>query len=84
MGPLFANNSQPNALNLNNGNGIIEDVTAVAGSNPAGKQAWFPNIWAGPSLLGSIGSTEHFVRIGHSLLAGVAAFLGGQLPDTST
>jgi hypothetical protein len=73
------NNSQLNALYLNNGNGTFEDVTAVAGSNPADKHAWFSNIFAGPSLKGSISASEHFVRIGHSLLAVLAALVGGQL-----
>jgi hypothetical protein len=31
------------------------------------------------SLVGSSGTTEYFVRIGHSLLALIAAFLGGLL-----
>ncbi len=30
-------------------------------------------------LVGPVGTTENFVRIGHSLLALIAAFLGGQL-----
>ena len=34
---------------------------------------------AGLSLTGSIGTTENFVRIGHSLFALIAAFVGGQL-----
>jgi hypothetical protein len=40
----------------------------------------FPwNSLVGTSPKGSIGTTEHFVRIGHSVLAIVAALLGGQL-----
>jgi len=59
---LVANNSQPNALYLDNGNGgWIKDLTAAAG------------------LVGPGGTTENFVRIGHSLLALMAAFVGGQL-----
>ena len=73
------NDLQPNVLYFNRGKGTYEDVTAVAGSNPASKQAWFPNILAGPSLTGSSGTTENFVRIGHSLLALIAAFVGGHL-----
>jgi len=72
------NNSQPNALFRNKGNGTFEDVTAVAGLNPTGRQTRFPNILAGPWLTG-FGTTENFVRIGHSLLAFTAALLGGQL-----
>ena len=71
---LVENDSQPNALVINKGNGDwIADVTA-AGSNPTR----FTNILAGRSLTG-FGTTENFVRIGHSLLAIVAALLGGQL-----
>ena len=73
------NDSQPNVLYFNRGKGTYEDVTAVAGSNPASKQAWFPNILVGPSMAGSSGTTENFVRIGHSLLALIAAFVGGHL-----
>jgi hypothetical protein len=63
----------------NKGNGTLEDVTAAARSNPAGNQASFSNILAGTSLKGSIGTTQNFVRIGHSLLAVVAAIVGGGL-----
>ena len=35
---LVVNNSQPNALYRNQGNVVFEDVTAVAGLNPAGKE----------------------------------------------
>jgi len=55
------NNSHPNSLYRNKGNGTFEDVTAAAG------------------LVAPGGTTENFVRIGHSLLALIAAFLGGQL-----
>ena len=79
MDLYVVNNSQPSALFINKGNGTLEDVTAAAGSNPAGRQASFSNILAGPSLKGSIGTTENFVRIGHSLLAVVAALMGGRL-----
>jgi len=72
------NDSQSPVLYHNNGNGTFADVTAVAGLKPAGKQAWFPNILAGPALTG-LGTTENFVRIGHSLLALIAASVGGLL-----
>ncbi len=39
----------------------------------------FPIILAGPSLTGSIGTTEYFVRIAHSLFALLAGWLSGQL-----
>jgi hypothetical protein len=83
MDLYVVNKSQPNTLYLNKGNGTFEDVTAVAGLNPAGKQVmgkgWVSNILVGPSLAGSSGTTENFVRIGHSLLALIAAFVGGHL-----
>jgi FG-GAP-like repeat len=73
-----AKNSQPNALFLNTGDGTFEDVTSAAGLNTAGNQAWsLWNSFVGTSLKGSSGSTMYFVRIGHSLLALIAAFLGG-------
>jgi hypothetical protein len=72
---LVANAWLPNALAINTGNGDwIEDVTAATGSNPAR----FTNILGGTSLAG-FGTTENFFRIGHSLFAVVAAFLGGRL-----
>jgi hypothetical protein len=52
-------------------NVTLYDVTGVSGSNP--------NIVVGPALVGSIETTKHFVRISHSLLALIAALLGGQL-----
>jgi hypothetical protein len=71
---LVVNNSQPITPSDNKGNGDHIDIPLVAGSEP-----WFPNIVAGPSLTASNGTTENFVRIGHSLLTLVAALLGGQL-----
>ncbi len=68
--PFVANNSQPVPLYVNQGNGTFQDVTSSAGSNTA----WFLN-----SLVGSSRTTENFVRIGHSLLALIAACLGGLL-----
>ena len=70
----FVNNSQLNALSLNKGNGGFVDVTSAAGSKP-----WFSNIFLGTTLTGSTGTTENFVRIGHSLLALIAAIFGGLL-----
>jgi hypothetical protein len=74
-----ANNAQQNALYRKNGNGTFSDITAVAGLNSAAKQASFTNILARSSLTRSIGTTENFLRIGHSLIVCVAALLGGQL-----
>jgi hypothetical protein len=56
MDLYVVNNSQPNALYLNKGNGTFR-------------------LWA----RGSVGTTENFMRIGHSLLALIAAVVGGQL-----
>jgi hypothetical protein len=71
---LVANDSQPNTLVLNKGSGDwIADVTD-AGSNPT----IFRNVLAGRTLTG-FGTTENFIRIGHSLFAVVVALLGGQL-----
>ena len=61
MDLYVVNNSQPNALYLNKGNGVFNDVTAVAESNP-----WFSNILAGPPLTRSIGNKDDFVRIGNN------------------
>jgi FG-GAP-like repeat len=70
MDLFVATNPQTIPPYINKGNGTFEDVTSAAGSNTA----WFVK-----SLVGSSGTTEHFVRIGHSLLALIAAFLGGLL-----
>ena len=40
---------------------------------------WIEHGMVRENFVGSSGTTEHFVRIGHSLLALIAAFLGGQL-----
>ena len=75
MDLFIVNNSQPIALYRNRGNGTFEDVTSAAGSTTA----WFLNSLAGPALTGPSGTTENFVKIGHSLMALIAALLGGQL-----
>jgi hypothetical protein len=47
---------------------------------PAGKgRAWTLAVTKGKLLNGWSGTTENFVRIGHSLFALLAAWLGGQL-----
>jgi hypothetical protein len=75
---LVGNNSKPDAFFLNNSNGTYEDVKAMAVVNPAGKEVmsggWFSN-----ALAGSNGTTESFIRVGHSLIASIAAILGGLL-----
>jgi hypothetical protein len=70
MDLFVVNNSQPNSLFLNKGNDLLDNVTPAAGSHAT----WFSNI-----LMGSSGTTENFVRIGHALLALIVAFLGGLL-----
>jgi len=55
-------------------------VTAAAGLNTqvTGSGRLFLNN-SGPWLRGSNGTTENFIRIGHSLFALIVAFLGGHL-----
>ena len=80
MDLFVVKNSEPNVLILHQGNGTWEHVIEDYGSNPADKQARSP--WQrllGTSLNGSNGTTEHFLRIGHSLLAVIVASLGGYI-----
>ncbi len=71
---FVVNNSQPNSLYyVDKGNGTFEDVT------PAAVKLSISNIFLGTSPAGSSGTTENFVRIGHSLVALVAGLLGGLL-----
>jgi hypothetical protein len=80
MDLVVANNSQPTVLSLNKGNGTWQDVVEAGPSNPPDNQARSP--WQrllGTSLKGSSGTTEHFVRIGHSLLAIIVASIGGYI-----
>ena len=83
MDLYVANNSQPNALYLNKGNGTFQDVTATVGLSPGNQVTTtarsYLNNSAGLIVRGSIGTTENFMRIGHSLFALIAAFVGGQL-----
>jgi hypothetical protein len=73
----LVNNSQPGSLYRNQGNGKFHDVTATVGFNQLSSQgAIFRNT---PSGLWLVGNTENFVRIGHSLVALIAAYLGGKL-----
>jgi hypothetical protein len=82
MDLYVVNNSQPNALYLDKGNGTFQDVTATVGSNPGNQATGSGTFYlsAGRLLVrGSVGTTENFVRIGHSLLAQIAVVVGGQL-----
>jgi hypothetical protein len=71
---LVVNNSQPRALYVNKGNGTFQDVTATVGLDYTGDGTLVLNNSAG---LG--GTTENFVRIGHSICALIVALLGGLL-----
>jgi hypothetical protein len=89
------NNSQQSALYRNTGSGTFEDVMVIAGLSSTGDEAAvndgsvyrvvtaversYLKRWAGQWLGGSGGTTENFIRICHSLLALIFAFLGGQL-----
>jgi hypothetical protein len=75
MDLVVVDKSQTNSLVRTKRNGDwIADVTATAGSN----LTRFTNILGGRSLTG-FGTTENFIRIGHSLFAIVTALLGGGL-----
>jgi hypothetical protein len=80
---LLVVSGQPNALYLDKGNGTFQDVTANAGLS-RGNQVTNNgrlslNVSSGQSLRGSTGTTENFMRIGHSIFALIAAMIGGQL-----
>jgi hypothetical protein len=83
MDLYVANQAQPNVLHLNKGNGTFQDVTATVGLSPgnqaAGSGTLYLNSTAGPLVRGSVGTTENFKRIGHSLFALTLAFVGGQI-----
>ncbi len=68
MDLAVANGFQLSPFYRKKGNGTFEDLTPADGSK------W---VWSVNSLVGPRGTTENFVRIGHSLLALVAAFVGG-------
>jgi hypothetical protein len=71
---FVANNSNPNVLYLNKGNGTFQDVTATVGLDYGSDTLLFNK----PSGLW-LGSAENFMRIGHSLIALIVAVLGGKL-----
>jgi hypothetical protein len=58
----------PHVLYLNKESDTFQDMTEIA-----------PNTSTGLRLRGSSGTAENFVRIGHSLFALIAAFVGGRL-----
>jgi hypothetical protein len=62
------------AVYLNNGGGTFSQATTAApGGNPT------PSVVLWNRLMGTGGSPDNFVRIGHSILALVFAFFGGSL-----
>ncbi len=73
---LVADSSAPNAVYLNNGNGTFRVPTSTT-VGPGGKPD--PSVALWNRLMGMGGSPENFVRIGHSIVALVFAFLGGSL-----
>jgi hypothetical protein len=73
---LVADSSAPNAVYLNNGNGTFRVPTST-NVGPGGKPA--PSVALWKRLMGIGGSSENFVRIGHSILALVFASFGGSL-----
>jgi hypothetical protein len=75
----FTDPSQPTSVFLNNGNGRFEDVTATAGLSVVGNQGAGNTSFLMSALGASTGTTVNFMRIGHSLVALVAAFAGGQV-----
>jgi hypothetical protein len=83
MDLYVVNQGKPDAFFSNKGNGKFQDVTASAGLSPGNQVTsngrLFLNISSGQSARGSVGTTENFMKIGHSLLALTAAVVGGQL-----
>jgi hypothetical protein len=72
-----ANTSNADTIILNAGDGTFRNRTSAAGQNSVNGpvEVWRGLKWLSPAR--SRGSTENFVRIGHSLLALIAAYLGG-------
>jgi hypothetical protein len=82
MDLYIVNQPQPNALYLDKGNGTFQDVTASAGLNSGNQATGSGSFYFSTARLlvrGSVGTTENFIRIGHSFLALVVAMIGGQL-----
>jgi hypothetical protein len=78
---VVANNSQPNAIFVNKGNGTFQDITTTVGLNYARDAATnngviFLHNSAG---LGVVGTSANLMRIGHSIYALIVALLGGHL-----
>jgi hypothetical protein len=82
MDLFVANDSAPNALYRNQGDGTFRVVTPVQAANLSTSSGGVI-VWNSSSswklLAGSGGTTESFVRTGHSILTLVVAVLGGVL-----
>jgi hypothetical protein len=80
---LVVNNSRSNARYLDKANGTFQDVTATVGSNPGNQATGSGSFYLSNTgrllVRGSVGTTENFMRIGHSLLSLTLALAGGQL-----
>jgi hypothetical protein len=76
---FVANNSQPNAVLVDKGNGTFEDVTTSVGLNYAGDPATSKGMifLKNSPVLGLAGTSASFIRIGHSICALIAALVGG-------
>jgi hypothetical protein len=74
MDLYVVNNSRSNAVYASKGNGKFVDVTTTAGLNLGSNDILLVNNSAGLWL---VGTTENFMRIGHSLMALFAAMIGG-------
>jgi hypothetical protein len=82
MDLYVVNQSHSDALYLNKGNGTFQDVTASAGLNSGNQATGRGSFYFSTGRLlvrGSVGTTENFTRIGHSLIALIVAMIGGQL-----
>jgi hypothetical protein len=70
---LVTNQSQMNKFYIDKGNGTFEDASVSAGMTSPGQQVLFDPI----PRFSLAGTTEHFMRIGQSSLALLAALVGG-------
>jgi hypothetical protein len=82
---LYVANPNTNALYLDSGTGTFQDITPslatiASSSQPSGNvRLWSSPFMTWKSLTGPTGTSENFLRIGHSLTALVLALLGGHL-----
>jgi hypothetical protein len=78
---FVTNNSQPNAVFVNKGNGTFQDITMTVGVNYARDAATNNGVIVlnNSAGLGLVGTSANFMRIGHSICALIVALLGGHL-----